>query len=234
MASYPEVIILERGSQEYNHLARHSGLIQNLFEDDEGNIELSADLMFPNETKAEQDRLWGLFVDIFFPELGIHRLFIMKNTGLNVDPKRGTLDDVRGMVDYMMVDEPETMMNFAKAQARKTLNIPAEEVPRGAPNRRPGAAAAAFAARQANLAARNAPPNNWEFGHNNWNNNNEGASNNSGDPRLGHREENNEYLAKVSTKNWGRFGLNERRKKNRRTRRRQNRKNRKQTRRNRK
>lgn len=222
----PETLVLERGSDEYNTLARHSGLIQNLFEDEQGNIELSADLLFPNDAANVQTRKWNLFVDVFFPQLAVERLYtVAANGSISIDPARGNVNDIVELLDYLLVDDPDTMMDFAREQARRSLDVVAVANEGERAPREPGAGAVAFEARQEELRNRNAVPN---IGQHNWANNNRRFQNNENEDnepnvRIGHREENDAILARVSQKNISRLGLNERRAKSRRNRRRQTR-----------
>lgn len=226
--SYPETLVLERASDEYDNLARHSQLIEGLFEDEQGNIELSADLLFPNEAANVQQKKWQLFVDVFFPQLAQERLYILRNDGsISIDPARGKVDDIVELLDYLLVDEPDTMMDFAREQARKSLDVIGVPNERERVAREPGAGAVAYEARQQEFRNRNAVPN---IGQHNWQNNNEWQNenennNNRPNVQLGHTEENEALLAKVSRQNYSRFGLNERRSKSRRNRRRQTRRN---------
>lgn len=226
--NYPETLVLERGSEEYDNLARHSGLIQNLFEDEQGNIELTADLLFPNEAANVQQKKWKLFVDVFYPQLAQERLYIQSANGsISVDPARGKVDDIVELLDYLLVDDPDTMMDFARDQARKSMNIVGVANERERAPREPGEGAVAFEARQQNLRNRNEVPN---IGQHNWQNNNGRGNNNESNNnrpnvQLGHTEENEALLAGISRQNYSRLGLNERRAKSRRTRRRQTRRN---------
>lgn len=210
---YPDEIVLERGSSEFNNLTKHSRILKDLSENEDGDITLSADLLFSGD-----DKKWEIFVDVFFPELAVKRFFVFhKNGQISVDPKRGTKQDLIDLLDYMDVAEPSTMMNFAKQQARKSLNASAAEIiPRGIGIRRPGKAAQAFAAQQAIMRANRNNYNNFGYGNyrtfeeeennnganvfpnrneNNGNNNNNNNNNN----------QNNVNLAKPPARTLGNF-----------------------------
>lgn len=125
---YPETIVLEPGSEEYDLLVGHSDLIDSLSDDIGGPLELSADLMFQGDTEK-----WKNFVDIFFPGLSGNPYFGFKKNAIFVLDERGGKEGLKDMLDFMMVDTPNTMMNFARQQARKQLNAPPVIVPRGEP-----------------------------------------------------------------------------------------------------
>lgn len=161
MAGYPETIVLQRGSEEFDFLTRHSGLIETLANDNEPTLELTADLLF----NGDQTK-WQNFIDLFFPEKAVRNFFSFKNNNIYVLPDRGGREALIDMLDFFMVNTPSTMMNFAKRQARKQLNAPPNTVTRGVGIRVPGRGARAYAARQARLAPRN------NFGNNFGNNNN--------------------------------------------------------------
>lgn len=226
---YPDEIVLERGSPELVNLTKHSKLLKELIEDD-GSLVLTADLLFGGDKNK-----WKIFVDVFFPEIGVKRFFVFhKNGEISVDPKRGTKEDLIDILDYMDVDEPRTMMNFAKQQARKSLNASAATVPRGVGIRTPGKAAQAYAAQQARMRANRYNYNNFGYGNyrtfeeeennnganvfpnrneNNGNNNNNNNNNN----------QNNMNLAKPPARTLGNFlgKVTRRNRKNRNTTRRQ-------------
>lgn len=165
MAEYPETIVLQRGSEEFNFLTRHSGLIESLANDNEPTLELTADLLF----NGDQTK-WQNFIDLFFPEKAVRKFFAFKNNNIYVLPDRGGREALIDMLDFFMVNTPSTMMNFAKRQARKQLNAPQPTVTRGVGIREAGRGARAFALRQARL---NPPRGYNEFGYGNNNSNDE-------------------------------------------------------------
>ena len=123
--SYPDEIIVEKGTPEYNVLYEHSELfriIANNYSENEDNVKLSSKFF-------EDD--WPMFVDLFFPELGYNPLFTFKNRTIQVRSNRGTKAQLAQLLRYMLVDDENTMMNFAKSQAKKQLNAPVEVAPRG-------------------------------------------------------------------------------------------------------
>lgn len=122
---YPNEIIVEKGTPEYNVLYEHSELfriIANNYSKNEDNVKLSSKFF-------EDD--WPMFVDLFFPELGYNPLFTFKNRTIQVRSNRGTKAQMAQLLRYMLVDDENTMMNFAKSQAKKQLNAPVEVAPRG-------------------------------------------------------------------------------------------------------
>ena len=121
--SYPDEIIVELGSPEYEALS-HSEFFRTLAENysENNEIKLSAKF-FGNE--------WPMFVDLFFPEMGYNPLFMFRNGSIRVIPNRGTKEDLAKLMDFLLVDDTRTMMNFARKQARKQLNAPANTVNRG-------------------------------------------------------------------------------------------------------
>ena len=165
MSGYPEEIVLEAGSEELEFLTKRSGLLKELGEI-ETPLTLSADVLF----QGDQTK-WKMFVDVFFPGLSGKPFFGYKNGKVFVRPERGTRENLRQMVDFFMVDTPETMMNFARKQAERQMNAPTVTAARGVGIRRPGRGAHQFMLRQARFA----PP------RNPWNNNN-----NNGNRRNNH------------------------------------------------
>jgi len=163
MSGYPVEIILEDGSEELEFLTKHSGLLKEL-EEIETPIRLNADILFGGDQSK-----WKAFVDVFFPGVSENPYFGYKNGKTFVRPERGTKENLRELVDFFLVDTPETMMNFARKQATKQLNAPSVTAARGVGIRRPGRGARQFMARQARFAPR---------GHWNNNSNNENAGNN--------------------------------------------------------
>ena len=144
MSRYPEVISLSPDSAEYKLLLKHSDLFKELVDIDAGPLELSADLLFGgDETK------WKDFVDIFFPELGGGAYFGFNKNRIYVLSERGGTEGLTDILDYLMVNTPATMMNFAKSQARKQINLPSATVAKGVGIHTPGVGARAYAARRA-------------------------------------------------------------------------------------
>lgn len=192
--NYPESIVLEKGSEEYNLMKEHSGLIKE-FDDDGDSLELTADILFGGDVEK-----WHNFVDIFFPELGNkdNKYFGFKNGKIYVLNDRGGKEELTKMLDFLLVDRPETMMNFARKQAKKQLNAPSNVIARGVGIREPGRGAIAYAAQQ---AARQRNRNNYSnYGNNenrrglwanirdrygdNENENNNNNNNNNGRPEI--------------------------------------------------
>lgn len=201
--NYPESIVLEQGSEEFDMLTKHSDLIKEL--DLDGNsLELTADLLF----NGDEDK-WHNFVDIFFPELGNkdNKYFGFKNGKIYVLNERGGKEELTKMLDFLLVDRPETMMNFARKQAKKQLNAPSNVIARGVGIREPGRGAREYAAQQ---AARQGNRNNYSnYGNNEnrrglWANirdhygNNENENNNN----------NNNGLPEIRVNNNGNNGAN--------------------------
>ena len=123
---YPKEITIIRDSPEYNLLYDHSKLLRTIFDrymkDDE--IILSPTLF------GGDDDEWRMFIDVFFPEMGIGKLFIFKNKSIQVNPERGTKEDLMNLLNYLEVDE-DKMVNFARAQAKKQINAPLNTAPLG-------------------------------------------------------------------------------------------------------
>ena len=122
---YPNEIIVEKGTPEYNVLYEHSELfriIANNYSENKDKVKLSS-TFFEDE--------WPMFVDLFFPDLGYNPLFTFKNRTIQVRSNRGTKAQMAQLLRYMLVDDEDTMMNFAKAQAKKQINAPIDIAPRG-------------------------------------------------------------------------------------------------------
>jgi hypothetical protein len=181
MGDYPEEIVIDPGSEEYDLLVGHSDLIDSLADVEGGGpIPLTADVMFQGDEEK-----WKNFVDIFFPGLSGKKYFGYKNNSIYVLNERGGKAGLRDMLDFMMVDSPDTMMNFAKKQARKQLNAPSMTVPRGVGITTPGRGAREYAAQRAALR------NNNNVNHVGlWNNlPSRYESNNENEPRVNRRPE---------------------------------------------
>jgi hypothetical protein len=123
--NYPDEIIVQKDSSEYDVLYKHSELFRTIAEKYSGNkgeVKLSSKF-FGDE--------WPMFVDLFFPEMGYTPLFIFKNRAIQLRSNRGTKEQLAQLLRYLLVDDEDTMMNFARDQAKKQLNAPANIVPRG-------------------------------------------------------------------------------------------------------
>ena len=186
--SYPDEIIVELGSPEYEALS-HSEFFRTLAENysENNEIKLSAKF-FGNE--------WPMFVDLFFPEMGYNPLFMFRNGSIRIIPNRGTKEDLAKLMDFLLVDDTKTMMNFARNQAGKQLNVPAGTVSRGKGTRKNGT----------NERKRG---NNNNYNNNNNNNNNDV---NIDGPNFGFIDNNEEaILGKLSNKNAKKYFPNIRR-----------------------
>jgi len=196
--SYPNEIIVVRGSPEFDVLYDHSELFRTIVEnyaENKDEIELSSEFF-----GGDGDE-WHMFVDLFFPEMGVRQLFLFKNNTIEVSPKRGTKEDLAQLMRYMLVDDEDTMMNFAKAQAKKQLNYPRNvSVPRRNRPRKTNNRTAK------NRNYNNNNNNNAGFNNNYYNNNN---NNNNNGPRLGYTENEEQYLGKLSGKNAKHYYANE-------------------------
>ena len=126
--SYPDEIIVVKGSPEYKVLS-HSEFFTTLAENWTKNNEVKLSSKFFGDE-------WPMFVDLFFPEMGYNPLFMFRNGSIQVIPNRGKKEDLAKLMDFLLVDDEKTMMNFARNQARKQLNAPASTVPRGKGTRR--------------------------------------------------------------------------------------------------
>lgn len=123
--NYPDEIIIQKGSSEYDVLYKHSELFRTIAEKYSGNkdeVKLSSSF-FGDE--------WPMFVDLFFPEMGYTPLFIFKNRAIQLRSNRGTKEQLAQLLRFLLVDDEDTMMNFARVQAKKQLNAPANIVPHG-------------------------------------------------------------------------------------------------------
>jgi hypothetical protein len=91
----------------------------------------------------------------------------------------------------MMVNNDDTMMNFARNQARKQTNMPRNTIPRGT------------GVRKTQKYARNNSNQNYNNNNNNNNSNNYNNNNNSNysGPSLGYTENEERYLGKLSNRN---------------------------------
>jgi len=183
--SYPDKIIILRDTPEFDLLYKHSELFRVIVEhyaEDKNRIVLSSDFF------GGDGEEWYMFVDLFFPEKGVSPLFTFKNRKIQVNPNRGTKEQMARLLRYMNVNNDDTMMNFARNQARKQVNMPQNIVPRGTGVRK-----------TKKYALRNNSNQNYNNNYTtNYNNNNN--SNNSG-PTLGYTENEERYLGKLSTRN---------------------------------
>ena len=183
--AYPKEIIITRGTPEFDLLYDHSELFRIIVEhyaEDKNKIVLSSEFF------GGDGEEWFMFVDLFFPEMGVSPLFTFKNRSIQVNPNRGTKEQLTHLLRYMSVNNDTTMMNFAKSQARKQVNMPQNTIPRGTGVRKT----------QKNSARNNS---NLNYNHNNnYNNYNNYNSNNSGPP-LGYTENEERYLGKLSNRN---------------------------------
>lgn len=192
--SYPSELSLSKKSEEWKFLTKHSELFETIDELSDDPVVLDADLLFQGD-----QRKWGIFVDLFFPELDIQPLFRFQNNAVNVIPSRGTRNDVEEIMDFLLVNTPQTMWNFADRQARKRVNAPQEQEERGL-----GVQAAPQAAAHNTY---NNFANNWGWpGNNNglYNNFNNEYENNYG-PEIGYTEEEENALSHLRGQNARRY-----------------------------
>jgi hypothetical protein len=197
--NYPDEIIVEKGSSEYEVLHKHSEVFrkQVKYSGNKDEVKLSSKF-FGDE--------WSMFVDLFFPEMGYNPLFKFKNNSIQLRSNRGTKEQLAQLLRFLLVDDEETMMNFARSQALKQLNAPAEIDPRKKRTRK------------WNVERKyNNHNNNFNNYNNNYNKNysNNHYNNNNG-PKLGLTEEEENLLPKLSRKNAKIYFPNERRRKTRR------------------
>jgi hypothetical protein len=181
--AYPEEIIVLRGTPEFDLLYDHSELFRTIVENyaiDKNRIVLSSEFF------GGYGEEWYMFVDLFFPEMGVSPLFIFKNRSIQINRNRGTKEQMAHLLRYMMVNNDETMMNFARNQARKQTNMPPNTIPRGTGVRKPQK----YSTRN-NLNVNN---NNNNYNTNNYNTNNSG-------PPLGYTQNEEHYLGKLSNRN---------------------------------
>jgi hypothetical protein len=128
--SYPDEIIVEIGSPEYEALS-NSEFFRTLAENYSENNEIKLSAKFFGDE-------WPMFVDLFFPKMGYNPLFMFRNGSIRLIPKRGTKEDLAKLMDFLLVADEKTMMNFARKQARKQLNAPANTANRGKGTRKNG------------------------------------------------------------------------------------------------
>ena len=179
--AYPEEILIVRGSPEFELLENHSELFRTIMQKYADNDEYTlTPFLFGGDLNE-----WRMFVDVFFPELGVSSFFIFKNNSVRVNPSRGTKEELQQLLRYLMLDE-DTMMTFVRNQARKQLNYPMTTAPRG------------LGVGQNSGVFRNY---NEGFNNNAFNTNNNNYDTNSG-LSFGFRNENEEnMLGKLSNKN---------------------------------
>ena len=185
--SYPDKIIILRDTPEFDLLYKPSELFRVIVEhyaEDKNKIVLSSDFFGGNGEE------WFMFIDLFFPEMGVSPLFTFKNRNIQVIPYRGTKEKMTRLLRYMMVNNDDTMINFARNQARKQVNMPRNTVPRGT------------GVRKTQKYARSNSNKNYNNNNNNYNTNynNNNNSDNSG-PSLGYTENEERYLGKLSNRN---------------------------------
>jgi hypothetical protein len=205
MGDYPETITLDPDSSEYKFMKAHSALFDTLAEMNNGPLEVSADLLFHGDEEK-----WKNFVDIFFPNLTEKQYFGFRNNNIYVLPERGGTKSLTNMLDYLMVNSPNTMLNFARSQARKYVAAPANKVAKGVGIRTPGSGALAYLARKAAARANN---NNFQYGNNNTfgrYNNEERQKNTRPEVRVNnnanYNNEENEENVRIVPSNTTRFG----------------------------
>ena len=152
METYPDEVVLIKGTPVYDFLLKYSDLLKEMTENNTaGQLTLGPWLFGDDITK------WHLFYDTFFPEAQIDSVFLFtKNarTGENivgVRNPRGSIEAVRELFDYLMIDTPKSLndriVNIAKTHIpfNQGMNKPRNTVPRGAApqKKKPGKAAAA-------------------------------------------------------------------------------------------
>lgn len=118
--SYPEQIEIPEGTEEFKEIMKHSQLIREIVDSYGVPLILDKDLFAGDQTK------WELFVDLLYPHLGTGNLFLSgKNNSIVVNPKRATSEDIIDMMDFLLIDKPDTMMEFAREKARLSSKAPA-------------------------------------------------------------------------------------------------------------
>jgi hypothetical protein len=144
-----------------------------------------------------------MFVDLFFPEMGINPLFKFKNNSIQLRSNRGTKEQLAQLLRFLLVNE-DALKNIARSQAEKQINAPAKIIPRGRGTRK----------RNVEQKLNN------NKNYNNYNNNNHNKNfkndNNYNGPKLGFTSKEKKYLSKLSEKNAKIYFPNERRRKTRR------------------
>ena len=196
--SYPDEIIVVKDSPEYKVLS-HSEVFRTIAE----NWSKTNEVKITPEFFGDE---WPMFVDLFFPEMGINPLFKFKNNLIQLRSNRGTKEQLAQLLRFLLVDDEETMMNFARSQALKQINAPAEIDPRKKRTRK------------WNVERKyNNHNNNYNNYNSNYNKNysNNHYNNNNG-PKLGLTEEEENLLPKLSNKYAKIYFPNKRRRKTRR------------------
>jgi hypothetical protein len=195
--NYPDEIIVKKGSSEYKVLYKHSEVfrMQVKYSGNKDEVKLSSEF-FGDE--------WPMFVDLFFPEMGINPLFKFKNNSIQLRSNRGTKEQLAQLLRFLLVDDEDTMMNFARSQAEKQINAPAKINSRKKKDTRK------------NLNIEQKLNNNYN-NYNNYNTNNHYNNNNYyNGPKLGLTEEEENLLPKLSNKYAKIYFPNKRRRKTRR------------------
>uniref|UniRef100_A0A6C0BJ75 Uncharacterized protein n=1 Tax=viral metagenome TaxID=1070528 RepID=A0A6C0BJ75_9ZZZZ len=193
--NYPDEIIVEKGSSEYEVLHKHSEVFRMLakYSENKDKVKLSSEFF---------DDEWPMFVDLFFPEMGINPLFKFKNNSIQLRSNRGTDEQLAQLFRFLLINE-DASKKIAESQALKQINAPPEIVPRGTGTRR-----------------RNIERKFNNKNYNNYNNNNHNKNfkndNNYNGPKLGFTSKEKKYLSKLSEKNAKIYFPNERRRKTRR------------------
>ena len=172
---YPKEITILRDSSEYKLLHKNSELLRTIFDRYMENDEI---ILSPNLFDGNDDE-WRMFVDVFFPEMGIGKFFIFKNKSIQVNPERGTKEDLNNLLDYLRIDE-DNRMKFARAQARKQINAPLNTAPAGTGTHK----------KRSTLKLKK-----YKYPRNNIN------YNNNSEPNLGYTSEEYALLRKVPTRN---------------------------------
>lgn len=193
---YPEKIILERGTPEFALLEKHSELFRIIVEnyaENKDEVTLTPYLF------GDDDNEWEMFVDVFFPELAIRPFFIFKNKKISINSKRGTKEELKQLLRYMLIDHENTMLNFVKSQAKKSINAPRNVSARSV--RKPIQQIKTYTRSSKNNF------NNYSNYYSNYNQYND-DSNNTG-PRLGYTEENEKMLGKLRGKDVSKYFPNE-------------------------
>ena len=195
--NYPDKIIVEKDSSEYKILYKHSEVFRLLAKYSENKDEVKLSSSFFGDE-------WPMFVDLFFPEMGINPLFKFKNNSIQLRSNRGTKEQLAQLLRFLLVDDEDTMMNFARSQAEKQINAPAKINSRKKKDTR----------KNPNIEQK---LNNNYNNYNNYNTNNHYNNNNYyNGPKLGLTEEEENLLPKLSNKYAKIYFPNKRRRKTRR------------------
>jgi hypothetical protein len=187
--SYPPEITVDRNSEEFDELVKHSQLIREMTED-------SNEELIINKNFFGNEKFYELFVELFYPTRGKGDIFYRApDGGIAVNPRRATSEEVASFMDFLLIDKPATMMNFAREKASETMGMTPIIEPRGKGIRTVGVGAQEYAAAQQERLNNNyvGEVNLWNNISGSYGSNNRGSNNSRPEVRLENNGENNNY-----------------------------------------